>query len=252
MKSHYRAVVIGGGIVGASVLYHLAKFGWTDVALIERGELTCGSTWHAAGGFHALNDDPNIAALQGYTIRLYDEIERESGVSVGMHMTGGISLAASAERMEMLKAERAMYETTHAYVGAAKKRGADVVLRNRVLELHAVHDGWSIVTEQGTITAEHVVNAAGLWARKVGHMVGVNLPVTPMQHHYLITEDVPELAALDHEIVSITDLEGFTYLQPERKGVLLGIYERDPRHWKVEGADWNFGMDLLPPDVDCI
>jgi len=111
MKSHYRAVIIGGGIVGSSVLYHLAKFGWADVALIERGELTCGSTWHAAGGFHALNDDPNIAALQGYTIRLYDEIQRESGVSVGMHMTGGISLAASAERMEMLKAERSMYET---------------------------------------------------------------------------------------------------------------------------------------------
>ncbi len=295
MKSHYRAVIIGGGIVGSSVLYHLAKFGWADVALIERGELTCGSTWHAAGGFHALNDDPNIAALQGYTIRLYDEIQRESGVSVGMHMTGGISLAASAERMEMLKAERSMYETmeietrivtpeeirelcpivdvsgvrgglydahegymdphgtTHAYIGAAKKHGADVILRNRVVELRQLPDRrWSIVTEQGTITADHVVNAAGLWARKLGNMVGINLPVTPMQHHYLITEDVPELVALDHEIVSITDLEGFTYLQPERKGVLLGIYERDPRHWKVEGADWNFGMDLLPPDIDRI
>ena len=96
MKSHYRVVVIGGGIVGTSVLYHLAKFGWTDVALIERAELTCGSTWHAAGGFHALNDDPNIAALQSYTIRLYDEIERESGVSVGMHMTGGISSGSVA------------------------------------------------------------------------------------------------------------------------------------------------------------
>ncbi|HEY2395110.1 MAG TPA: FAD-dependent oxidoreductase [Rudaea sp.] len=295
MKSHYRVVVIGGGIVGGSVLFHLAKFGWTDVALIERAELTSGSTWHAAGGFHVLNDDPNIAALQGYTIRLYDEIERESGVSVGMHMTGGISLAASTQRMEMLRAERAMYETmeietrlvtpeeirelcpivdvsnlqgglydahegymdphgtTHAYVGAAKKRGAEVILRNRVLELDQLPDNrWSVVTEKGTITAEHVVNAAGLWARKVGQMVGVNLPVTPMQHHFLITEDVPELAALDHEIVSITDLEGFTYLQPERKGVLLGIYERDPRHWKVEGADWDFGMDLLAPDVDRI
>jgi len=212
-----------------------------------------------------------------------------------MHMTGGISLAASAERMEMLKAERSMYETmeietrlvtpeeirelcpiadmsglqgglydahegymdphgtTHAYVGAAKKHGAEVILRNRVIELRQSADSrWSVVTESGTITADHVVNAAGLWARKVGQMVGVNLPVTPMQHHYLITEDVPELVALDREIVSITDLEGFTYLQPERKGVLLGIYERDPRHWKVEGADWDFGMDLLPPDVDRI
>ena len=111
MKSHYRVVIIGGGIVGSSILYHLSKFGWTDVALIERAELTAGSTWHAAAGFHALNDDPNIAALQGYTIRLYEEIEKESGQSVGMHMTGGISLAGTPERGEMLKAERAVSET---------------------------------------------------------------------------------------------------------------------------------------------
>ncbi|HVJ40285.1 MAG TPA: FAD-dependent oxidoreductase [Dongiaceae bacterium] len=295
MKSHYRVVIIGGGIVGSSILYHLSKFGWTDVALIERAELTAGSTWHAAAGFHVLNDDPNIAALQGYTIRLYDEIERESGQSVGMHMTGGISLAATPERWEMLKAERSMYETmemetrlvtpeeikelcpivdvaglqgglydahegymdphgtTHAYAGAARKRGAEIILRNRVMELHQLPNGhWSVVTEQGTITAEHVINAAGLWARKVGQMVGINLPVTPMQHHYLITEDVPEIVAMDREIAAITDLEGFTYLQQERKGVLLGVYERDPRHWKPEGADWDFGMDLLPPDIDRI
>ena len=177
MKSHYRVVVIGGGIVGASVLYHLARHGWSDVALIERSELTAGSTWHAAAGFHALNDDPNIAALQGYTISLYEDIERESGQSVGLHMTGGISLAASEERWQMLKAERAMYETmdmettlvspeqitemcplvdphglqgglfdahegyvdahgaTHAFAIAARKRGADIILRNRVLGL---------------------------------------------------------------------------------------------------------------------
>lgn len=295
MKSHYRVIVIGGGIVGTSVLYHLSKFGWSDVALIERAELTAGSTWHAAAGFHALNDDPNIAALQGYTIRLYDEIQKESGQSVGMHMTGGVSLAASEERWQMLKAERAMYETmdmetrlvtpeeirelcpivdvsnlkgglydqhegymdphgtTHAYAGAAMKLGAEVILRNRVLELRPRADGhWTVVTEQGTITAEHVVNAAGLWARRVGRMVGVNLPVIPMQHHYLITEDVPELVALGREVASITDLEGFTYMQPERKGVLLGVYERNPRHWQIDGADWDYGMDLLPPDIERI
>jgi dimethylglycine dehydrogenase len=295
MKSHYRVIVIGGGIVGTSVLYHLSRFGWTDVALIERAELTAGSTWHAAAGFHALNDDPNIAALQGYTIRLYDEIEKESGQSVGMHMTGGVSLAASEERWQMLKAERAMYETmdmatrlvtpeeirelcpivdvsnlkgglydehegymdphgtTHAYAGAAMKRGAEVILRNRVLALQPRPDGhWTVVTEQGTITAEHVVNAAGLWARRVGRMVGLDLPVIPMQHHYLITEDVPELVALGREIASITDLEGFTYMQPERKGVLLGVYERNPRHWQTDGAEWDYGMDLLPPDIERI
>ena len=98
---------------------------------------------------------------------------------------------------------------------AAKKRGADVILRNRVLDLQQRPDGtWNVITEQGSIVAEHVVNAAGLWARKVGNMVGINLPVTPMSHHYLVTETIPELAALDHEVVSITDLEGFTYMQP--------------------------------------
>ncbi|MFM7707482.1 MAG: FAD-dependent oxidoreductase [Gammaproteobacteria bacterium] len=295
MKPHYQAVVIGGGIVGTSVLYHLVRAGWTDIALIERAELTAGSTWHAAAGFHALNDDPNIAALQGYTIRLYDDIERESGQSVGMHMTGGISLAASEERWQMLKAERAMYETmdmetrlvspeeiremcplvdptglkgglydahegyvdahgaTHAFAIAARRRGADLILRNRVLDLRQRPDGrWDVITEQGTVTAEHVVNAAGLWARRVGRMVGLDLPVVPMSHHYLVTDDVPMLAALGREFVSITDLEGFTYLQPLGKGALLGVYERDPRHWSPEGAPWDYGMDLLPPDVERI
>ena len=102
MKSNYRVVGIGGGVVGASVLYHLAKFGWDDVCLIERSVLTAGSSWHAAGGFHALNADPNIAALQAYTIDLLSEIEKESGQSVGMHMTGGMTLAGTPDRWEWL------------------------------------------------------------------------------------------------------------------------------------------------------
>ncbi|MCI0609854.1 MAG: FAD-dependent oxidoreductase, partial [Anaerolineae bacterium] len=254
-----------------------------------------GSTWHAAGGFHAQNDDPTIASLQGYTIRLYKELETESGQNVGMHMTGGVSLATTPERWEMLKVEKSRFQTmnmkthlvtpqeiknmapitdikdvigglydefegymdthgtTHAYAGAARKRGGEISLNNRVLELRQKPDGqWLVVTEMETVTAEHVVNAAGLWARKVGNMVGINLPVTPMEHHYLVTDDIPELAALDHEIISVTDLEGFTYLQPNRKGVLLGVYERNPRHWKVEGAEWDYGMELLPPDIDRI
>ncbi len=295
MKSHYQVIVIGGGIVGTSVLYHLVKFGWKDVLLIERNELTSGSTWHAAGGFHAQNDDPTIAGLQGYTIRLYKEIEAESGQNIGMHMTGGVSLASTPERWEMLKVEKSRFETmnmethlvtpkeiqemcpivdvtdvigglydefegymdphgtTHAYAGAAKKRGGEVVVNNRVIELNQLESGmWQVVTEQGTVIAEHVVNAAGLWARKVGNMVGINLPVTPMQHHYLVTEDIPELIKLDREIISVTDLEGFTYLQPDRKGVLLGVYEQNPRHWKPEGANWDYGMELLPADIDRI
>ena len=295
MKSHYRVVVIGGGVVGTSVLYHLARLGWTEIALIERSELTAGSTWHAAAGFHVLNDDPNVAALQSYTIKLYAEIEKESGQSVGMHMPGGYSLATTPARWEWLKAEAAIYETlgigarlasaeeivadcpivdpkgllgglfdphegaldphgtTHAFAGAAKKRGADVILRNRVTALTAQPNGhWRLDTEHGTVKAEHVVNAGGLWARRVGRMVGIDLPLTPMQHHYLITEDLPELIARKNEMPCVTDLEGFTYLQQERKGVLLGVYERNPKHWKSEGADWDYGMELLPEEIERI
>src|SRR5206468_8196455 len=103
MKSHARVVVIGGGVVGCSVLYHLTKAGWKDVVLIERDQLTSGSTWHAAGGFHTLNGDPNVAKLQGYTIGLYDELEKISGQSCGLHRSGGLMLADTKERMEWLK-----------------------------------------------------------------------------------------------------------------------------------------------------
>ena len=295
MKSHYRVVVVGGGVVGVSVLYHLAKLGWTDIALIERSELTAGSTWHAAAGFHGLNSDPNISALQAYTINLYRQIEKESGQSVGLHMTGGIELASTPARWEFLKSEWALFRTlgmdarlitreeiaalcpiisldgvegglfdpqeghldphgtTHAYAGAAKKLGAEVILRNRVLALTPLPSGeWHVDTELGSVTAQHVVNAAGLWARRVARMAGVDLPVTPMQHHYLVTGDIPELAALSEEMCSVTDMDGYTYLRQERNGVLLGVYERNPRHWQTEGASWDFGMDLLPEDIDRI
>jgi len=296
MKSQYRVVIIGGGVVGASVLYHLAKLGWSDIALIERKELTAGSTWHAAASFHAINADPNIAALQSYTIGLYKTLQEESGQNVGLHMTGGINMAGTPERWEWLQSAWAIFQTmgmeearlmapeevkkvcpiadvsgiygglydpneghldaygtTHAYTGAAKKRGAEVILRNRVLELQPRRDGgWDVVTEQGTITAEHVVNAAGLWAKRVGLMAGVDLPVTPMEHHYLVTESIPEVAALERELALTVDLEGFTYMRQEGKGVLLGIYELNPKHWNIDGAPWDYGTELIPEDIDRI
>lgn len=296
MQSHYRAAVIGGGIVGASVLYHLAKLGWKEVILIERAELTAGSTWHAAAGFHAINADPNIAALQDYTIRLYKEIEAESGQNVGLHMTGGINLAGTPQRWEWLKSVWAIFKTmgiettrlitpqeikercpiieisniygglydsneghldaygaTHAYAKAAKKLGAEVILHNRVVELKLRADrSWTIVTENGAFIAEHVINAAGLWAKQVGLMAGVDLPVVPMEHHYLVTEDIPEVAALSKELTLMVDLEGFTYLRHEGKGLLLGVYELNPKHWHVDGAPWDYGMELIPEDVERI
>ena len=295
MKSHYRVVVIGGGVVGASVLYHLAKFGWKDVCLIERSVLTAGSSWHAAGGFHALNADPNVAGLQAYTIDLLSEIEAESGQSVGMHMTGGMTLAGTQDRWDWLQSAYRVFQsigiedvrlitpeeagelcpvmsthgilggmwadregyidttgTVHAYAGAAKKNGAEVIEHNRVLELNQMADGWEVVTEKGTIRAEHVVNAAGLWAKQVGRMAGIELPVSPLAHHYLLTETIPEVAALDREMPLVVDLEGFTYMRQDQKGMLLGIYEVDHKHWMMDGAPWNYGIELLQEEPDRI
>ncbi len=296
MKSHYRVVVIGGGIVGVSVAYHLAVRGVTDVVVVERDRLTAGSSWHAAGGFHAINADTRIAALQRYTIGLYPVVETESGQSIGLKMSGGLELAGTAERWRWLRSELAWLRSqghegarlltpdeaaamvpiidpaglhgalfdpeegnldpngaTYAYAAAARARGVEVVQGNRVLALEPRRDGgWDVVTELGTVVAEHVVNAAGLWARRVGRMVGVDHPLVPMPHHYLVTDEIPAVAAIDGLMPAVTDLEGFTYLQREAGGVLLGVYEQRPVHWAVDGAPWDFGMTLFPEEIDRI
>lgn len=293
MQTHVRVAVIGGGVVGCSVLYHLTKLGWSDVMLIERDELTCGSTWHAAGGMHTLNGDPNVAKLQKYTIELYEEIERVSGVSCGVHMTGGLMLAGTKERMDWLrmaaargsyldmKAELisvdeaarllplidkrefvgAMWDpfeghvdpsgVTNAYAKAATLAGAKIQRRTRVMELRPRADGgWEVVTDQGTIIAEHVVNAGGLWAREVGRMVGLELPLLAMEHQYLVTEDIDDLPA--GELPHTIDFEGEIYLRQERRGVLLGTYERNGVPWSPRETPWGFKAELLQPDLERI
>ncbi len=288
MKSHIRVAVIGGGVVGCSVLYHLTKLGWSDVMLIERSELTSGSTWHAAGGFHTLNGDTNMAALQGYTIGLYDELESITGMSCGLHHVGGLTLADTPERLDMLKAEHAKHRymglettilgpdeiqdyahfvntdgvlgalydpldghldpsgTTHAYAKAARIGGAEVVTQNRAVELNARADGtWDVVTEKGTIHAEHVVNAGGLWAREVGALAGVYLPLLPMAHQYLVTEDIPEIYERDKEVPHVIDPGGESYLRQEGKGLVIGFYEQPCEPWAVDGTPWDFGHELL-------
>jgi len=299
MDTHAQVVVIGGGVVGCSVLYHFAKAGWRDVVLIERSELTSGSTWHAAGGMHTLNGDPNVAKLQAYTIALYKEIEEISGQSCGVHLTGGVMLAGTPERLDFLKlahakgrylgmqtelisadeaAKRmplmdkrhfigALYDAmeghvdpngvTQAYAGAARKQGAKIVLRNRVTGLvPEAGGGWDVVTEHGTLRAEHVVNAAGLWGREVGRMAGLELPLLAMQHQYIITEDMPEVAehnrATGRELIHAIDFEGEIYMRQERGGMLMGTYERACVPWAEREAPWDFDHQLLPPDLDRI
>ncbi|RUV45419.1 MAG: FAD-dependent oxidoreductase [Mesorhizobium sp.] len=299
MKSHVKAVVIGGGVVGCSVLYHLAKAGWTDIMLIERSELTSGSSWHAAGGFHTLNGDPNVAKLQAYTVQLYKEIEELSGQSCSLHLTGGVMMADTPERMDFLRLAHAkgrylgmdtelitpseakamfplmdeknfvgaMWDpveghldpsgTTHAYAKAARKLGAEIVLRNRVVELTQEADGtWNVVTEQGTVKAEHVANCGGLWAREIGRMVGVELPVLAMEHMYLLTEPMPEVEEFNRstgrEMIGVLDFKGEIYTRQERNGILLGTYEKACKPWSPVNTPWDFGHELLPPDIDRI
>lgn len=298
MKTEARVVVIGGGVVGCSVLYHLAKAGWTDVLLIERSELTSGSSWHAAGGFHTLNGDPNVARLQAYTVSLYEELEKVSGQSCSLHLTGGVMMADSEERMDFLRYVHAtgralgmeteiitpseaktlfplMDEshfvgalwdpveghldpsgTTHAYAKAAQALGAEIMLRNRVLDLVQINGAWDVVTQMGTIRAEHVVNAGGLWAREVGRMAGVELPVLAMEHMYLLTDDIPEVIEFNqstgNELVGVIDFKAEIYTRQERNGLLLGTYEKACKPWSPNNTPWDFGHELLQPDLDRI
>ena len=295
MKTNSRVVVIGGGVVGCSVLYHLTKLGWSDVMLLERSELTSGSTWHAAGGFHTLNGDTNMAALQGYTIRLYKELEEITGMSCGLHHVGGVTLADNQERFDMLLAERAKHRymgleteivspeeiakiapvtniegilgglydpldghldpsgTTYAYAKAARLGGATIEINTKVIETNQRMDGtWDVVTERGTIHAEHLVNAGGLWAREVAAMAGVYLPLHPMEHQYIVTDDIPEIFGRDSEHPHVMDPAGESYLRQEGRGLCIGFYEQRCRPWAVNGTPWDFGHELLSDDFDKI
>ena len=295
METHARVVVIGGGVVGCSILFHLVKHGWKDVVLLERSELTSGSSWHAAGQIHTISSDPNISRLQGYTINLYKELEELSGQSVGHHATGGFYLASTPERLDYLKQERskarymgldqefitlqevaemhplidpskylgALYDpidghidpsgVTYAYAKSAKHYGANYHRDTPVIETNQRPDGtWDVVTPKGTIHAEIIVNAGGLWAREVGHLAGVDLPVQPMEHHYLITETIPEIAEFGKELPCGIDYEGNLYFRQEHQGLLLGTYEPGSTPWQVAGTPLDFGHELLPPDLDRI
>ncbi len=295
LPTHAKVVIIGGGVVGCSILFHLAKFGWKDVVLLERDELTSGSSWHAAGQIHTISSDPNISRLQGYTINLYKEIEKVSGHSVGMHATGGFYLASNQTWYDYLKRERskarymgldqefisieeaalrhplidpkhyiaALWDpldgdvdpsgVTYAYAKAAKVHGAQYFTHTPAIETIQQKDGsWNVTTPNGMINAEMIVNAAGLWARESAQMAGIHMPVQPMEHHYLITDEIPEIATRNPEdrLPAGIDYEANIYFRQERNGMLLGTYEPRSTPWKVDGTPMDFGHELLPPDLD--
>ncbi len=295
LPSHAKVVIIGGGVVGCSILFHLAKFGWKDTVLLERDELTSGSSWHAAGQIHTISSDPNISRLQSYTIGLYKEIEELSGQDIGLHLTGGFYLASNKTWYDYLKRERskarymgleqewispkevaerhplidpkhylaALWDdqdgdldpsgTTYAFAKAARHYGGQYFTHTPVTATTQRADGtWDVTTSNGVINAEHIVNCGGLWAREVGHMAGMNLPVQPMEHHYLLTETIDEIKNFGSRLPCGIDYNANIYFRQERDGLLLGTYEPVGTPWRVDGTPMDFGHELLNPNLENI
>lgn len=300
MKSHARVVVIGGGAMGVSLLYHLAKRGWTEVVLVEKNELTAGSTWHAAGLCTHFAHNPTIMEMRATSVRLYrDILPEETGLATGFHACGALRITRSHERMEEFRHVKGLgrfldydfniltpdeletiyplcetegllgaihepndgyvdpTQATNAMAAGARARGGEIYRHNPVKEIARAASGeWIVKTAGGEICAEHIVNAAGTWCREIGEMMGVDLPVVPVLHQYLVTDRVPEIAervmAGAPELPIIRDPEESWYLRQERDGYIIGPYEKEASAWSVDGVPPNFGMELLPPDLDRI
>ena len=300
MTTDAQAVIVGGGIMGVSLVWHLTRRGWRDVVLLEKNELTAGSTWHAAGLCTHFAHNPTVMEMRAASVRLYrDVLPAETGESVGFHPCGALRVTRSAERMaefrhvqglgrfmghefRILTPEAlaqvyplaridgllgAIHEpddghvdptlATQALASGARSRGAEVRRHTPVRAIERDASGaWAVHTDGATVRCLHVVNAAGTWCREIGAMMGAELPVTPMLHQYLVTAGVPEIAgraaAGEPELPIIRDPEESWYLRQERDGFILGPYEADGRPWGVDGVPPEFGMELLPPDLDRI
>ncbi len=298
MKSHARVVVVGGGAMGVSLLYHLAKRGWDDVVLVEKSELTAGSTWHAAGLCTHFAHNATIMALRAHSVRLYrDLLPQETGLATGFHACGALRVTRNQDRMEEFRQVQglgrilghdfhiltpkelaalyplcgldgllgAIYEpkdghvdpssATNAMAAGARACGAEIYRYSPVTAITRKPSGeWLISTAKGEISAEHVVNAAGTWCREIGAMLGLDLPVVPMLHQYLVTDRVEQvaerMAAGMPELPMIRDPEESWYLRQERDGLICGPYEKNANPWSVDGVPADFGMELLPPDLD--
>ena len=295
MKSHARVVIIGGGSLGVNLLYHLTKEGWTDIALVEKGELTSGSTWHAAGLCSNFIGNMTVAQIHNYTIKLYNEIlPQETGQSSSFHQTGSIRVGFSKveeqwfrnlesraknvgfefniiskqearERNPLMNFDNARVIVSTPDDGhvdptsvvmplskLARENGAEINRFTRVTAINELPTGeWEVVTDKGTIVAEHVVNAAGCFAREVGAMVGATIPMINLEHQYLVTETHPDIEALGWELPVCRDSYSSAYIRQEGLGFLVGPYEKwGSKPWALNGMDWNFDRELFEPDLD--
>ena len=295
MKADVRAVVIGGGVIGCSILYHLAKAGWSNSVLVERDELTSGSTWHAAANIHGLHDMTNISRIQHYTMNLYKQLEQETGQSCGIFQPGSLYLAQTQQREHQLRLQESkaklynmefyevslqearelhpllnledircvMYEpsggnvdpsgVTNAYAVGARERGAEVYKFTEVIATEQQLDGsWIVKTTRGDIKTQWIINAAGLWGREVARLAGLELPLRPTEHQYLVTEKVPFIENLDRRLPSVADRDGEYYLRQEGNGFLVGAYEKEVKFWAEKSTPLDFGHELFDDDLERI
>jgi dimethylglycine dehydrogenase len=298
MKSRVRVAVIGGGVVGVSALYHLAKKGWgDDVVLLEKAELTSGSTWHAAGLLPLFNMSYSVGQIHKYSVRMYQELEEETGQPLGFAKVGNLRLAMNQDRMdeyyqyaatartigvnvEFLTPEEvlklwpmcnidglvgAIYhpddgyiqpaDLTQALAKGARARGATIYRNTPVLAIEQTSGGdWLLKTPKGDIACEHVISASGNYARQTGAMVGLDIPVIPVEHQYIVTEPHPELQkrrADGHpEMAVLRESDGSWYLREENGGFILGIYEKGAPACYVDGPDPQAEYELFQEDID--
>jgi 4-methylaminobutanoate oxidase (formaldehyde-forming) len=290
LPTHARVVVVGGGIAGCSVAYHLAKLGWRDVVLLERRDISCGTTWHAAGLVGQLRATHNLTRLAKYGGDLYETLEAETGQATGFRRPGSVSLARNAGRMEELKRLASMarcfgvdvevitpaeagkrwplirtddlvgalwlprdgrtnpIDTTRALARGAQLAGVKIFENTKVTAIHVRNGAVSGVgTDRGDIACEIVVNAAGMWARELGRMAGVAIPLHASEHFYIVTDPMPGVTP---DLPVLRDTDGYIYVREEVGGLLLGGFEPVAKPWGMDGIPEDFSFSLLPEDWD--
>ena len=294
MKQHARVVIIGGGALGAGLLYFLTKEGWDDIVLVEKGELTSGSTWHAAGLIPHFIGGLSMAKLHQEGPALYKALEAETGQATGWHGCGAVRLALTEAEVDWFHYVKGILDTvgsechlispaeirelhpllivddvkmgfytpndghtdpasaTNAMAAGARMGGAEIYRHTQVTGTRLLESGeWEVMTDKGSIVCEHLVNAAGSFAKQVGEWVGLDLPIVNMEHHYLVTDNLPEVEALDHEPPVVRDPKASCYYRQEQQGILIGPYERaGAQAWGLDGIDWGFDMELLSPALE--